>query len=198
MTARLIATLARDSELIYPVQLLHREKPDFALSQCGEVTGIECVEAISNEWAQISVIREEDYPEAMIMLPMLKPGVDSFTRDERVEIAQGLRSGPPWVGDMAERQWAEAICHFIEDKLRKLRSGNYGEYAECWLLVHDEWRVPVYGPEQVRKAAELCVQRLQDVTEGRSFERIYVCSGGSLLRLSPSPLTVTAIHNLWK
>jgi hypothetical protein len=33
MAARLMATLARDSELVYPAQLQHREKPDFALQQ---------------------------------------------------------------------------------------------------------------------------------------------------------------------
>ena len=198
MAARLMATLARDSELTYPAQLHHREKPDFALRQQEKTIGIECVEAVSNEWAHINVLRETDYPEALIMLPMLKPGTDTFTRQERVQIAQGLRSGPPWVGDMAERQWAEAISYFIEGKLQKLRSGNYSEFSECWLLVQDEWRVPLYRPEHKRKAAELCVQRLQDVAEGQSFERIYVCSGESLIRLSPFPSTTTPIHNLWK
>jgi hypothetical protein len=199
MVARLIATLARDAELAYPLQLLHREKPDFLLEQQKKRVGIECVEAVSSEWAHINHIRETEFPDALIMLPMLKPGATSFTREERIEIAKGGRSGPPWVGKMAERQWAEAIVHFIEGKVKKLRAGNYVEYPQNWLLIHDEWRVPMYSPTHKREAAKLCLDQIQSIAQdGQFFERIYVSSGEWLIKMWPAPLIMAPINNLWE
>jgi hypothetical protein len=38
----------------------------------------------------------------------------------------------------------------------------------------------------------------REAVHGPSFERIYVCSGDLLLRLSPSQVTATPIHNVWR
>ena len=84
MTARLLATLADSSHLVFPLTLEHREKPDFSLNFPDRAIGIECVEAIPEEWAQIQAIRERDFPDTMIMLPMLKPSQTTYTMTERL------------------------------------------------------------------------------------------------------------------
>ena len=196
-TARVLATIAESSVIEYPLRLEHRDKPDFRLHLPGKSVGIECTEAVSDEWAHIDAIRERDFPESMVMLPMLKPGERKFTPVERVAIASGRKSGPPWVGKMAARQWAEAIAHFVERKTAKLRSGSYDATAENWLLIQDEWRVPVYRLEDRREAAKLCIEKIASLLESPAFTRIYVTNSNWLLRLAPGAIEIQPINNLW-
>ena len=79
LAARLLSTLAGTDEISFPLEIVHQEKPDFALTFGGRTVGMECTEAVSNEWAQIDAIRERDFPESTIMLPMFKPGSKTFS-----------------------------------------------------------------------------------------------------------------------
>lgn len=198
MVARLLATLAETNQLSFPLQIEHREKPDFALHLPDGSIGIECVEAVSEEWAQIRAIRERDFPDAMIFLPMLSPGQKKFSIKERVAIARGEMAGPPWVGNMAERQWAEAHVHFIAEKTAKLRRGNYSDFKRNWLLIQDEWAVPVYRLEERQEAAKLCAANIEHLLEPPSFSHIFVGNSSWLIRLAPGPVEVFAVRKLWK
>jgi hypothetical protein len=131
------------------------------------------------------------------MLPMLKPGLPSLTLQERIQIAKGRKAGPPWVGNMAERQWAEALAYFIEKKTLKLRAGHYVDYPNNWLLIQDEWRVPVYREEERLEAARLCAARISHLLQPPAFSSIFVCSGRWLLRLAPGPVKISLIRDLW-
>jgi hypothetical protein len=197
MAARLLASLAETVEITYPLKLIHREKPDFALEMDGKTIGVECTEAVSKEWAQIDAIRERDFPESLIMLPMLKPGIKKFSLQERIAIAKGEFAGTPWVGGMAKRQWAEAQAYFIGEKTKKLRAGNYSDHAEVWLAVQDEWRVPMYGQEHTQTAAQMCLELLRPMLATPSFTRIYVSNSNWLVRLHPGPVEVRPICRLW-
>lgn len=198
LMARVLATLAESPELQYPLDLLHREKPDFSLSVGGRAIGIECVEAVPEEWNKIAAIRDANFPDAPVFLPMLKPGKRVFSIQERVAIARGEKAGPPWVGKMAERQWAEAIAFFISKKTRKLRARNYGEFDRHWLLMQDEWRVPLNREGEKQEAAELCLPMIDALLAPPSFERIYISSGEYLIRLAPGPVALQPIRDLWR
>lgn len=196
-TARLLSTLADTPSIEYPLRVEHRDRPDFVLHCPTKQIGIECTEAVSDEWAHIDAIREREFPDSLIMLPMLKPGERTFTNAQRAEIASGRSSGPPWVGNMAERQWAQAISHFVGRKTKKLREGVYDLDRETWLLIQDEWRVPVYRAEERVEAAELCVAQLDSHLTAPAFSRIYVADGKWLLRLVPGPIEMLPIQDLW-
>lgn len=197
MAARLLATIADSNAVAFPLRLEHREKPDFALHLPTRSVGIECVEAVSEEWAQIDAIRERDFPDALIMLPMLKPGQKRFALEERIAIAKGKKAGPPWAGNMAERHWAQALAYFIEQKTMKLRAGNYTDFSENWLLIQDEWRVPVYRQEERLEAAELCVSQISHLLQPPAFSFIFVGSSKWLLRLAPGPVQINLMRDLW-
>jgi len=185
MAARLLSTMAETDLLSYPLRIQHREKPDFGLFWSGTAVGIECVEAIHEEWAQIQAIRERDFPEALIFLPMLRPGQTKFTIEERLEVARGERAGPPWAGNMAERQWAEAMTHFIGRKTEKLRKGGYADFASNWLLIQDEWPVPLHYEEERMEAASLCTELARPCLEGHCFAHVFVGNSRSLIHLAP-------------
>ena len=197
MAARLLATIADSSAIAFPLRLEHRERPDFALHLPTGSVGIECVEAVSEEWAQIDAIRERDFPEALIMLPMLKAGQKRFALEERIAIAKGEMAGTPWVGNMAERQWAQALAYFIEQKTMKLRAGNYADFSDNWLLIQDEWRVPVYEHEERLEAAELCLSQISHLLQTPAFSFIFVGNSKWLLRLAPEPVQIYPVRDLW-
>jgi hypothetical protein len=198
MAARLMSTLAETGLLTYPLRLQHREKPDFGLFMPSASVGIECVEAIHEEWAQIQAIRERDFSDALISLPMFRPGERKFTMKERLEVARGDRAGPPWVGNMAERQWAEAMAHFIARKTEKLRRGDYAEFESNWLLIQDEWPVPLHYEEERIEAARMCSVLAQPYLEGQSFANIFVGNSRSLLQLAPCEPKLHQMRDLWR
>ena len=198
MMARMLATLAHTEALQFPLRIEHREKPDFALHGPAGVVGVECVEATHPEWATIQAIREEDFPDTLIFVPMLRPGERKFSTEERVEIARGDRAGPPWVGNMAERQWATGVAHFVEGKTEKLRKGGYSEFDRVWLLVQDEWPAPVHYPEEYVEAASLCAEAIASCTVAPCFSKILVGNHRWLITLSPGPVSVEPMNDLWR
>jgi hypothetical protein len=199
MMARFLATLAAGGELLsFPLHLDHREKPDFGLHMPNASIGVECVEATSTEWAQIQAIRERDFPEALIFLPVLTPGETKFTIAERVEIARGDRAGPGWAGKMTVRQWAAAQAYFVNGKTKKLRAGHYAEFGENWLLIQDEWPVPMHYLEDFEEAAALCASLIAPQLDSPAFTHIFVVDSSRLIQLAPTPTDIRAIHDLWK
>jgi hypothetical protein len=79
IAARLMAALSDTDTLSFPLKLQHREQPDFSLVLPDRTVGIECVEAIHQEWAHILAKRERDYPDALISMPHFYPGQSTFT-----------------------------------------------------------------------------------------------------------------------
>ena len=198
LMARFLATAAESQRVRYPMEVEHRDKPDFVLHLDTDRVGVECVEAVPEEWYEIEAIRERSYPDALNWGQSFKPGEKVFTAEQKVEVASGVRAGPPWVGSMAEAQWAEAMEHFIRIKTEKLRTGNYAEFPHMWLLVQDEWRVPMYSREQVEEAAALCLPRIADLQVEPCFTSIFVCSRGWLLSFEVGHFTMEPIRELWR
>ena len=136
---RMLATLSDSSHLCFPLEVEFRESPDVGLHMPNESVGVECTDAIAEEWAEILDLHAREYPSAAIFLPRLLPGVRSLTQDDIRAYASGVKAGPPWEGDQVERDWATAITYFASKKLEKLRAGAYEAYPRNWLLIHDEW-----------------------------------------------------------
>jgi len=198
MMARFLATVADTHLIRYPLVVEHRDKPDFVLQYYAERIGVECVEAVPEEWYEVQAIRERQFPEASNFLQMYKPGKRIFTKEQKIEIANGSRMGPPWVGSMAERQWAEAMEYFIRLKTGKLRSGNYSKFPRMWLLIQDEWRVPIYSIEDVHEAATICLSRIADLQEIPCYSAIFVCCRSWLLCFEQGHYTIAPIRDLWR
>jgi hypothetical protein len=177
---------------------LHRDRPDFALRVGEHTFGVACAEVVAQKWKRILAIRDKCFPDAVVFPPMAKPVETSRDDAEQVAIARGEQCGAPWVADMAERQWAEAHAHFIAKKVRKLRAGNYDAFARHWLLVQDEWRVPVANQHEKEQAARKCIAKIERLLDEPTFAAVYVSSGEYLLRLNPQPLVVLPIRNLWR
>lgn len=196
--ARFLATAAKTGMLTFPLNVAHREKPDFSLRFGGSEVGVECVEAVPQELYEIEVLREKWYPEAMNFGQKFQPGSNALTRDEKHQIASGCQAGPPWMPEAAKRNWVSAMLHVISGKAVKLQSGNYSSNATNWLLVQDVWPTSLRSyPEQVREAALECAQRLAAAPDTPSFDALFIASGRQLLCIERGTLTTEDIYDLW-
>lgn len=206
MAARFLATLAANNELSFPMKIEHRDSPDFALQLPEKLVGIECVEAISQEWSQILAIRDRDFPEAIIdvIKTPLKPDHldDKKARQARIrdraDAAKGETPGTAWVGSMPMQYWVDLHTHFISEKIALLRNGNYSDFEENWLLIEDGCQAPVWGVAEKLKAAELCLHRITPLLQPPSFSHIFIGDSLGLIRVHPAPIQHWAIHDLWK
>jgi hypothetical protein len=195
--ARMLATFSEAGLWQYPLSVDHRDKPDFSLDGGQLRIGVECVEAVPEEWYEIQAIRERHFPDKLNFGQIFRAGQRRFTSEEKWAIASGEKKGPPWAGDMAERNWAEAIEYFVAQKTAKLRSGNYAEFSEMWLVVQDEWRAPVYHPQELSLAVSLVAPRLAALLDPPAYTRLFVCRNHTVIMFTRTAVTFTPVLNLW-
>jgi hypothetical protein len=196
--ARFLATFSDTELLTYPLDVQHTDKPDLTISTNGKQIGVECVEAVPEDWYEIEALRERHFPETLNFGQIYFPCRERFTKEEKWAIAKGEKMGSPWVGTMAERSWAAAMEHFIRLKLEKLRSGNYSGLDELWLLIQDEWRAPMHYESQLENAMNLIAGKLSELFEPPCFSRVFICRNQSIIQLQPQNWLATPVNNLWQ
>lgn len=194
--AHLLATKAEDL-FSYPISVVHREKPDFVINQGEVFIGVECVEAVPEEWYEIQALRERKNPNAVIFANHYTPGLKSLSKIEKEECAAGRGSSYPWMGDAPEREWADAMAYFINEKTKKLRAGNYSEFQENWLLIQDEWRVPIHSAADLLKALNSCLPLIKENWIRPCFNKIFIHARKFLVTLTSEGYTIKATPDLW-
>lgn len=195
--ARMLASLAESDLVVFPLTLEFREGPDVALHMPNISVGIECTDAIAQEWAEILDLRAREYPEAITFPPRLKPGERSLSQEDIRAYASGTKKGPPWEGDAVEHDWAQAISHFAGKKLEMLRAGAYPEYADNWLLIHDEWALRPAAVEEQRLAASLLAKSCDSLFLAPCFSRVLIEGSKWLTCLTKTSLKVVPVVDLW-
>lgn len=194
---RALATLSESRLLSFPLTIEFRDGPDVALHMPTGSIGIECIDAIAEEWAEILDLRAREYPNEGIFLPRLQPGVRSLRPADIRAYASGVKAAPPRIGDEIERDWSQAILYFADKKLAKLRRGAYPNFSKNWLLIHDEWVMRPVTAEKQRLAASLLAAASTPLFCGTCFSEIFVEGSKWLTCLSKASVDVTAIVNLW-
>ena len=196
-SARMLATLSESPFLVFPLTVEFRDGPDLALHMPAASIGIECTDAIAEEWAAILDLRAREYPGAVIFLPRLQPDVRSLSQEDLRAYASGAKAGSPWIGDSVERDWAQAILHFAERKLKKLRAGAYSDFTENWLLIHDEWAMHPIGAKEQSIAASLLARSSASLFSAPCFSRVLVEGSKWLTSLTEESHEITPIIDLW-
>ena len=191
---RLLATIARDEALSYPLALTHRDRPDFFLVLPSRVVGIEITEAVPSNWAWALSKRDENDPEKPIMLERFAPGEAPRPRQEIEHIARGGGRGGIWPGDASEEDWAAAMLHFSIEKKRKVAKPGFVSCDENWLVIYDSWNAP--GLDET-KAAQRFFQRLLTVREPLRFQRIFVERKKTFWQFTDGGFWRSPINDLW-
>lgn len=155
----------------FPIELVHRERPDFLLRTRGRTIGIEHVEVVPQNEAWMAKLREEGHGPDVHFLRHAAVGETVKPRAETIREIEADDSGDGWVGDSAEKEWAEAVAHHALAKVERASQPGIETLDETWLLMYDNWPLPAVDP---RKAAAYFLARDEAAAVLERFERVLV------------------------
>lgn len=159
-------------QLLFPLTLTHSDKPDFLLAMPGFGVGIEHTEAVPENVAHASFLREkEGLGPAVYFIPHVKPGEPRKTADELRREIEADEPGSGWCGDSPEREWAAAMAHYVERKIPKATASGFARYSANWLVVYDNWPLPAID---YTKAATYLAPLLALMGAFSAFDAVFV------------------------
>jgi hypothetical protein len=172
------------NELNYPVQVVHRDRPDFLLIMATHQVGVEVTEAVSENTASMDKLRESE--------PDLTDSKDDeaqffFSRkavlgEEKIyaavlrDMIRANNPGGGWVGNGA-KEWAEALAHVVTSKVEKANKPGFNSFTQNWLLIYDNWDEPARRRDL---ADEYLLHMLREKSTFQTFDRVLVLDGREL------------------
>lgn len=137
VSRRLIPTLAKLGRLAFPLAIDPSDRPDLRISSADAEIGIEVTEIVPQAFAEADAIANKCYPGAVVDRSLFRWGA-RFTPQqihEHLSRSTGL-TGPPWVGDSCEREWAAAANETIRTKTTKLNQHGFVHFSKNWLAAY--------------------------------------------------------------
>lgn len=192
--AYMLSTLLGKGVLSFPLELLQRERPDFLLSTNSGKIGIEHTEAVSQNEAHKSVLRDQIGGAKVHFIPRHLPDEPKKSAKKLIEELKKDRAGPPWMGDSVEREWSDAMLHFINLKVVAFAKDGFEKFDQNWLLIYDNWSLPAL---ERKKAFSMLFQKALTSKCFESFDDIFIHSGAQVCRLSPENYISYEINDLW-
>lgn len=178
----------------YPLSLIQRERPDFLLTTATCQIGIEHTEAVPQNEAHKTALREKGNGPKEYFISQHQPGEPKKYPNELMKEIEAIRAGGGWVGDSVEREWAEAMFHFIEQKVAKLLNDGFERFDKDWLLIYDNWSLP--APER-HKAAPILLKLVTESGDLEEFERIFIITGKYICEIASAGKQLYDINDLW-
>ena len=139
VTCRFLATLARTDLLRFPLRVEPGDRPDLVLAMPSGRTGIEITEAVPQDKARVDAQCEHKGIDDFRFIPRYRVGDPRRSPAEIEAIATGRARTLPIMGDALERDWADAMVHFIERKAAAFGKPGFARHPRNWLLVYDNW-----------------------------------------------------------
>lgn len=193
--AHMLSALMGKSQLSYPLELIQRERPDFLLKANGIEVGIEHTEAVPQNEAHKTALRDKvDGPEVHF-ISHNQPGEPKKTAKELIEEIQANHSGSGWAGDSVEREWSEAMHHFVKGKMETFEKEGFEKFKQNWLLIYDNWSLPALDRE---KAAQFLLPKLIESDSFNSFGIVYIITGDLVCEFSITGIVQHHTNELWK
>jgi hypothetical protein len=195
---RLLATLAVDDRLEYPVTLTHRDKPDFHLELPDQDVGLEFTEAVSQEEAAIDAQAQHMGKSVVLFADQFKKDMPRRTAAERRRI---IEDPPPggvgWGDDRGVPEWIEWMLDPIRKKIIAFAKPGFVKYAENWLLIHDD--SPTLCGRNVRdRWVQLEMELKHHFSQTLCYDVIFIESDNELARFTEKEFTVSTLVDLWK
>lgn len=192
--AHLVSALMKAGLVTYPVSLIHRDRPDFMLSMGNRRIGIEHTEAISQNEAHKAVLRQRGNGPKMCYISRTLPGEPKKQNKKLIKEIEANDPGDGWVGNSPETEWADAMLHFVKNKLNTVKKDGFERFDEDWLLIYDNWNLP--APE-VREGTHLFFKAVQQTSAFKEFKRIFVMTEQFFCEISAIEFRVYETNDLW-
>ncbi len=182
--AHLLATLPAE-RLSFPLTLIHSDKPDFVLAMSGSEVGIEHTEAVPENVARASFLREKGLGPGIYFIPHAMPGEPRKTADELRHEINADNPGSGWCGDSPEQEWAAAMAHYVKDKMPKAKADGFVRYSANWLIIYDNWPLPAIDYD---KAAKYLAPLLTEMDVFSVFDAIFVLNDSHMGEFHHEPI----------
>ena len=124
---RFLSTLATTKLFSYPIEVIHRDKPDFQINTSNKQFGIEITESIPEKYAHTFALAEKYFPNANIEASMFLRESKKRSKQEVLDILKTSRTkltGLPVVGNQIEMDWADWIIDDIVSTTKKLNDNK--------------------------------------------------------------------------
>ncbi|HPC03417.1 MAG TPA: hypothetical protein PKY58_04815 [Syntrophales bacterium] len=160
------------SNLIYPITLIHGDKPDFHLISGDKDIGIEHTEAITQEYAHACVLHEKADDDSILDMSLFPIGEKKNKHEIRELISLKKLTGPGWEGDVPEEEWASDLYKRIEGKTLKLRNDDFEKHEKNYLLIYENLPLPYLDYTKACKLLELKLKVYWE--SGVVFTTVYI------------------------
>ena len=178
--AHLLSSLAEEDNLLtFPLELIHRESPDFLLLVAGKGIGIEHVDVVSQDECKKEaltdeVCRELGVPHLTQFVRHAKPGKTERSPDVLKEEMKADESGHGWGDTDQYTEWINAMLWFIDDKKKDLLGEKFSRYDEDWLLIRDRWSALSLPGVNREEATRRLFKAIQDRNIKLDFHRVFI------------------------
>lgn len=193
---RLLSTFLKENKVEYPFEVVHRDRPDFKLCMGLLEVGVEHTEAVPENEARKEIIRDRIDSSEIYFLTKSMPGDKPKKYQELMDEVIENKSGPGWVGNAPEREWAEVMCFFSIKKIEAIKKSEFKKYKKNWLLIYDNWPLPPGIDFQQSLALFRDFAKKYEVFN--HFNRVYIISGSQLCEVELEKFKVFEINDLWR
>lgn len=184
----LLAALHFES-LQFPFTPRPGERPDLMLELSGATIGVEITETVSPSLAQAYAIARKQYPNAVIDRSIFRWGTEFTPQEIHAHLAQANRlTGPGWMGDSVEREWAAAASDTIAAKTASLNKPGYRAADAYWLVAYASSPGPALD---IRVAAQF-LSPLEKPAERRGFSAVFLLTDHSAVQLTHAGVAAIA------
>ena len=175
--------------------MAHQDKPDFYLKAGKSEYGIECTEAIPQDYAHATAISEKNSDETVIDMSLLEWGHKKTPKDIHEIASRTKLTGPGWEGDNPEYEWAFAMSEVTKTKTSLLQKQDFKKYSNNYLLIYDNLPRPTID---FSKACSFLRKKLERYWNGDSiFNNIFVQTDDLLMKFSFFGVEKFKTINLW-
>lgn len=190
---RMLATFADADLFTYPLNVVHRDRPDFLIQFASGECGVEITEVVPENAAAIDAYRENHDIEGTFFLQRFRPGDARLRGKELRDRANSVEPSDGWAGNSVELEWVDAAQAFIGEKIRKSRSPGFDLFGENWLLMYFNWSLPAVDQ---KTAAEMLFNSLgPDAFD--PFERVFVEHGDQIWIFTGKECSSRPVNDLW-
>jgi len=182
---RLVASLAADEWLKFPLVVELDDRPDIVLDSGGSEIGIELMELVPPTYAQAVAIVNREFPDAIVDRSVFGWGTEWAPEGIREHLStEGHRlSGEGWAGDAVEREWADAVRSAVAKKTERLNVSGFRLFAKNWLGTYESSPGPAF--DVAVGARLLSPSDLREPTYTVNFDGAVNLVGDSIVVVTP-------------
>lgn len=178
--AHLLSSLPSD-RFAFPLTVEHGDRPDCVVRFNERSIGIELTEAVPENVARASVLRQSGLGPEVYFIPRALPGEPPRSTAELRQEIKLDRPGPPWEGNAPEREWADAMLYFATAKVEKARKPGFVLHPRNWLLIYDNWPLPAVRHAE---ASSILASKCAEAAIFATFDRVFVLNSKFLCEVS--------------